>query len=94
MQRSNARPALTGTLTRRSNPPPTHTHGVFRVGVVRQRWQPVRPDQRCKLELFIHANHVRSNNEQRSGVSVTEELRQVCGRRARAHAPVVAIVSI
>lgn len=36
-------------------------------GVVRQRWQPLRQETRCDLEVVIHGNHVRVSNAQGTG---------------------------
>lgn len=45
-------------------------------GVVLRRWRNVFDEQRCDIELFVYANHIRVNNEQRMGVGVTDEMRK------------------
>ena len=43
-------------------------------GVVRRRWRPLTSDVQCAVELALEANHVTVNNEQKSGVTITEEV--------------------
>ncbi|KAL6046136.1 DNA helicase mcm9 [Balamuthia mandrillaris] len=43
-------------------------------GIVMRRWKPVNPEERCDLEMFIYANHIRVNNEQTLGLTITEEM--------------------
>ena len=44
-------------------------------GIVMRRWRSLQEGERADLEMFIHANHIRVNNQQRLGVTITEELR-------------------
>lgn len=44
-------------------------------GVVLRRWRSLQDGERCDLEMFILANHVHVNNQQRLGVTITDELR-------------------
>eukprot|EP01132_Coremiostelium_polycephalum_P009733 gene9733-11953_t len=44
-------------------------------GVAIRRWRPIRPDERCDVEIVLLANHVRIMNEQRMGVGLTDEIR-------------------
>jgi DNA helicase MCM9 len=43
-------------------------------GIVKKRWKTSYEDERCDVELFLEANNVRVNNQQRFGLNVTEEL--------------------
>ena len=45
-------------------------------GVVSRRWQTLGIDARCDIEIVLRANHVTVNNEQRSSVLVTSDLRR------------------
>ena len=49
--------------------------GIFR-GVVRRRWRPLSSGAQCDVELALEANHVTVNNEQKAGVTITEEMVQ------------------
>ena len=40
-------------------------------GVVLRRWQGLKAESRCNIEVVIRANHIRINNEQRQGTAVT-----------------------
>eukprot|EP01129_Flabellula_baltica_P008747 TRINITY_DN3500_c0_g1_i4.p1 TRINITY_DN3500_c0_g1~~TRINITY_DN3500_c0_g1_i4.p1 ORF type:complete len:643 (-),score=116.25 TRINITY_DN3500_c0_g1_i4:309-2237(-) len=45
-------------------------------GEVCRKWGSVFEGARCDVEIFIKANHIRINNEQRGGVNVTDEMLQ------------------
>ena len=55
-------------------------NGIFSIffpshrGVVRRRWRPLTSDVPCNVELALEANHVFINNEQKSGVTITDEI--------------------
>lgn len=49
---------------------------VTATGVVSRRWQTLGIDSRCDIEIVLRANHVTVNNEQRSSVLVTSDLKQ------------------
>jgi DNA helicase MCM9 len=49
---------------------------VIITGTVMRRWKPLKPDSRCTIEMIIHCNHIRINNEQKSNVNVTLELEE------------------
>lgn len=44
-------------------------------GVVRNMWNPVSPDERCELEIFIEANHIAVNNDTKTKVKIDDELK-------------------
>ncbi|XP_059150821.1 DNA helicase MCM9-like [Physella acuta] len=44
-------------------------------GTVRQRWRPTIPDEKCDVEIVLHANHILVTNEQRNHVIITPELK-------------------
>ena len=44
------------------------------LGAVLRRWHPVKVTERCDLEVVIHANCIRINNEQRASIAITAEL--------------------
>lgn len=46
------------------------------LGVVIRRWQPVKENECANLELLLLSNHVDVHNEQRSGVIITDEMKQ------------------
>ena len=46
---------------------------IFR-GVVRRRWQPLSVDSTCDVKLALEVNHVTVNNEQKSGITITDEM--------------------
>lgn len=50
---------------------------MFYSGIIRQRWRPLTSDMSCDIELALQANHIQVNNEQRSSVSLTEEMVQI-----------------
>lgn len=39
-----------------------------------RRWRPLISDFQCNLEIALWANHIQVLNEEKSGVSVTEEM--------------------
>ena len=43
-------------------------------GVVTRRWRTLTSDMSCDIELALLANHIQVNNEQRAGISLTEEM--------------------
>ena len=43
-----------------------------------RRWRPLTSDLQCTLEMALLANHVQVLNEQKSGMSVTEEMVSEC----------------
>jgi DNA helicase MCM9 len=47
---------------------------VLITGTVLRRWKPLKPDVRSSIEMIVHCNHIRINNEQKSNVNVTQEL--------------------
>ena len=47
-------------------------------GVVMRRWRPLTSDLQCTLEMALSANHIQVLNEQKSGMSVTEEMVREC----------------
>jgi len=44
-------------------------------GVVMRRWRPMDESKRCDLEMFMMANQLRVNNEQRMGIVITDEMK-------------------
>lgn len=55
-------------------------------GLVRCMWAPAAREARCELELFIEANHVTVNNDKKSSVQVTADLRHQFEEFWRTHA--------
>jgi len=49
------------------------THVLLR-GVVRRRWKPLSADVSCDVELALDVNHVTVSNNQKSGISITDEM--------------------
>jgi DNA helicase MCM9 len=45
-------------------------------GIVTRRWHPVVMDTRCDMEVILVANHVQVQNDQKSIVMVTEDMKQ------------------
>ncbi|XP_064399703.1 DNA helicase MCM9-like isoform X2 [Halichondria panicea] len=45
-------------------------------GVVMRRWRPLTSDLQCNLEIAVWANHIQVLNEEKSGLSITEEMRE------------------
>ncbi len=43
-------------------------------GVVMRRWRPLTSDLQCNLEIALWANHIQVLNEEKSGLSITEEM--------------------
>eukprot|EP00112_Aurelia_sp_Birch-Aquarium-sp1_P008185 Seg1899.4 transcript_id=Seg1899.4/GoldUCD/mRNA.D3Y31 product="DNA helicase MCM9" protein_id=Seg1899.4/GoldUCD/D3Y31 len=45
-------------------------------GVVMRRWKPVYNNSKCEIELAIRANNLVVNNDQRSSVTLTEDMKR------------------
>jgi DNA helicase MCM9 len=43
-------------------------------GIVRRRWRPMMDNERTDVELFLEGNCIRVQNEQKFGVSLTDDL--------------------
>ncbi len=43
-------------------------------GVVMRRWRPLTSDLQCNLEIALWANHIQVLNEEKSALSITEEM--------------------
>ena len=42
-------------------------------GLVINKWSRSEPNMRCDVELIIHANYIKINNEQQSRITLTNE---------------------
>ncbi|KAL1916555.1 uncharacterized protein VTP21DRAFT_5746 [Calcarisporiella thermophila] len=42
-------------------------------GIVSSRWRPLLANDRCDIEIFLLANHVRVHNDHHAGISITDE---------------------
>lgn len=48
---------------------------IFFSGTVMRRWKPQYPDKKLDIELVINANYVEVNNDQRSIMLITPEIK-------------------